>query len=119
MPARSSNLFGRSGPRDHDEMTKHAQQCLSAHGKQFARKKNKVGHNSESSSSPGQANTEANDYGEFKCFICHEEGHKAFECVSVEKAERKCYNCGGPNHEAKDCPSPGQGTKKPFAKAAG
>ena len=106
-------------PQDHDEMTKRAQQYLSAHGKQLARKKNRVVHNSESSRSPGQANTKAKDYGEFKCFICHQKGHKAFECDTIKKAERKCYNCGGLNHEAKDCPSPGQGRKKPPTKAAG
>ena len=105
-------------PQDHDEMTKNAQQYLSAHGKQLARKRNRVGHNSESSSSPGQANIKAKDYGEFKCFICHQKGHKAFECDSMKKAERKCYNCGGLNHEAKDCPFPGQGRKKPPTKAA-
>ena len=60
----------------------------------------------------------AKDYGEFKCFICHQKGHKAFECDSMKKADRKCYNCGGLNHEAKDCPSPGQGRKKPPTKAA-
>ena len=105
-------------PQDHDEMTKHAQQYLSAHGKQLARKKNRFGHSSESSSSPGQASTKSKDYGEFKCFICHQKGHKAFECDSMKKAERKCYNCGGLNHEAKDCPSPGQGRKKPPTKTA-
>ena len=105
-------------PQDHDEMTKHPQQYLCAHGKQLARKKNRVGHSSESSRSPGQASTKAKDYGEFNCFICHQKGHKAFECDSMKKAERHCYNCGGLNHAAKDCLSPGQGRKKPPTKAA-
>ena len=39
MPAGPSNLFKEVAPQDHDEMTKHAQQYLSAHGKQLARKK--------------------------------------------------------------------------------
>ena len=51
-------------------------------------------------------------------FYLPSKGHKAFECDSMNKAERKCYNCGGLNHEAKDCPSPGQGRKKPPTKAA-
>ncbi len=106
-------------PRDHSEMTKHAQQFLNAHGKQLARKKNRVGINSESTAGLVSRNTKPKEFGEVKCFICHEVGHKAFECKDKKKLERKCYNCGGLNHEARHCPSPGKGSKKPPIKVAG
>ena len=106
-------------PGDHDEMTKYAQQYLSAHNKQLARKRNRVERNLESLSSFVHTNTKAKDNGEFKCFICHKTGHKAFECNCEKKAEQKCFNCGGLNHEAKDCPSLGQSKKKSPTKAAG
>ena len=58
-------------PRDHDEMTKHAQQYLSAHVKQLSRKRNRVGYTWKSWSNRGQGTTIAKDYWEVKCFICH------------------------------------------------
>eukprot|EP00794_Sanderia_malayensis_P021282 gene21282-23353_t len=52
-------------PRDHSEMTKHAQQFLSAHGKQLARKKNRVGHNSESTAGLVSSSTKPKEFGDY------------------------------------------------------
>ena len=62
-----------------------------------------VGFSSGSTCRPTHPTSEEQDglKSSVQCYICKEEGHKAYECKS--RGKRRCFRCEGYGHEAKDC----------------